>query len=159
MSKLASLVAGRSRAYLGAGGNFLPICRLPTGTRIEKSFFDVATNRGIRSGGHFVGESTIRPGISQMSCPAAAANAQARRKGCGQSTCSRPRTAVSKPLVAVDASVALAWNLPNTAANLRCAADIREAQADNRPYHLCCSGFPGGGDPTHGHVGPGEGLD
>ena len=38
---------------------------------------------------------------------------------------------MNKPLVVVDASVALAWHLPDTTANLWDAADVREAQADN----------------------------
>ena len=43
---------------------------------------------------------------------------------------------MSQPLVVVDASVALAWYLPDAAANLRYSASVRQAQADNRIISL-----------------------
>lgn len=43
---------------------------------------------------------------------------------------------MTQPLVVVDASVALAWYLPDTIANLKYAAAVREARTDNRIISL-----------------------
>ena len=47
---------------------------------------------------------------------------------------------MTQPLVVVDASVALAWYLPDTIANLKYAAAVREARTENRIISLVPQG-------------------